>query len=548
MNGDAGSRNLVGQVVAGRFRVLSRIAAGGMGTVYVAEQLPLGRKVALKVLDAARPDASDLKFGTRFEREAAAVARLRHPNTIVLYDYGQTEDGLYYYAMELVEGATLYGQVVSERALSPAEAISVGIQVCGSLQEAHEAGLVHRDLKPGNVMLCRRAGEEHFVKVLDFGLVKDVGNEEGGALTRSGIVIGSPRYMAPEQVKGLAVDHRTDIYALGAVLFFALTGRAPFEMPSRYDVLRAQVEQAPPTVAQVRPALANHGRLIAAIQRCLQKDAGERFPSMAALAAELRTCTLTTIPPVSSAPPRMSGQAIQPGTFPSAPFGGGAAETKPLPEWALGSGSQASTSSTRLETLGRATLIVAAIFGLALVAGTTAFVIADTLQRAPEPVVEPTPEPEAIAPTRLVSHPVGAHVQHGEEDLGDAPLLLRIPDGERWELTLTHPERAPRTVTVQAGQGQVDVSLDPSPTPDDSMAQDPAEQAPAEVETPAERPPRPSSGRRPPPREPPRPNRPVETDETPSTTPGVDTAQRPSRPPPEQSGGGGHSEIRDPWD
>jgi len=180
--------SLVGRVIQDRFRILQRIASGGMGAVYLAEQLPLGRKVALKVLEiAAENIGGKAQFQERFLLEAAAVAKLSHPNTIVLYDYGRTDDGLFYYAMELIEGTTLSKLISARRSLDPGLAVHVAAQICGSLREAHELGLVHRDLKPGNVMLTRRGDDEHYVKVLDFGLVKVIGDSDGGSeLTRSG--------------------------------------------------------------------------------------------------------------------------------------------------------------------------------------------------------------------------------------------------------------------------------------------------------------------------------------------------------------------------
>src|SRR5690606_38251649 len=173
-------------------------AAGGMGVVFKAEQIPLGRVVALKVLESKQSPTVDESFGRRFFLEASAAAKLAHPNTIVVHDYGKTDEGLYFIAMEYLDGGCLGARLKEQGPLTPAQAIHVGLQVAGSLADAHGQGLVHRDLKPGNVMFAPRGGDPYFVKVLDFGLVKVLGQgeDENLALTRSGVMMGSPRYMA----------------------------------------------------------------------------------------------------------------------------------------------------------------------------------------------------------------------------------------------------------------------------------------------------------------------------------------------------------------
>ena len=227
---------LLGKVVQGRFEVEERLAAGGMGVVYRALQLPLGRPVALKILEITTGPANDPTFQQRFFLEASAASKLAHPNTIVVHDYGRTDEGQYFIAMEYLDGGTLGEHLEKRGPLSPPEAVHVAMQIASSLSAAHQQGLVHRDLKPGNVMFAPRDGDPLFVKVLDFGLVKVVGEgAENLGLTQSDVMMGSPRYMAPEQVRAQPTDARTDIYSLGAVLYHVITGVPPFSAGSAFE-------------------------------------------------------------------------------------------------------------------------------------------------------------------------------------------------------------------------------------------------------------------------------------------------------------------------
>lgn len=320
-NAEASEDRLVGTVIQERFLVLERLAAGGMGVVYKAEQVPLGRPVALKILESKQNEEVDSHFSERFFLEAASVAKLGHPNTIILYDYGRTDEGLYYYAMEFVDGETLTRRVHTEGPLPPDTAIHVALQLCGSLREAHAAGMVHRDLKPSNVMLTTKGDDPWFVKVLDFGLVKVMGQDVGLELTRSGMLMGSPRYMAPEQVTGESIDHRVDVYAFGAVLYHALTGGPPFRQGSQYQVLRAQVEEAPAPFHEVHSEHGVPERLEALVMRCLAKAPDDRPASLDEVSAELVACAKEIgvedislsgglrVPPRRSAPDRAAPAA-----------------------------------------------------------------------------------------------------------------------------------------------------------------------------------------------------------------------------------------------
>lgn len=277
--------SLIGATVDGRFRVLERLARGGMGEVYMAEQAQLNRRVALKVLDTTDVGADSAEFRQRFMLEAEATARLAHPNTVRIFDYGRTADDLLYIAMELLQGRTLHRMLKEEGRLQPERAIRILRQVCGSLREAHALGLIHRDLKPSNVMLVPTGDDPEFVKVLDFGLVKEV---RGGAdLTRSDAVVGSPSYMSPEQIRAVPIDQRADIYALGVLLYACLTGAPPFSAPSAVTVLMAHLHTPPVPVAERAP-LERAPTLAWIVMTCLEKEPERRFADMDELLRALR--------------------------------------------------------------------------------------------------------------------------------------------------------------------------------------------------------------------------------------------------------------------
>ncbi|MBW2253027.1 MAG: serine/threonine protein kinase, partial [Deltaproteobacteria bacterium] len=215
---------LVGKLLD-RYRILGLIARGGMGRVYRAHQENLERVVALKTLDAQAGGDED-EFRQRFSLEASLCAKLSHPNTVRIFDYGTTDEGVCYIAMEFLEGRSLHQVIKEEAPFEPLRAIRLVKQICGSLAEAHDQQIVHRDLKPGNIILTCHGEEGEFPKVLDFGLVKALNQET--EVTQAGALLGSPMYMSPEQVQNEPVDPRTDVYSLGVILFIMLTGEPPF--------------------------------------------------------------------------------------------------------------------------------------------------------------------------------------------------------------------------------------------------------------------------------------------------------------------------------
>ena len=259
----------------GAYRIEREIGEGGMSHVYLARHATLRRPAAIKVL---KQHLATDEAVARFQREAQLASQLAHPNTIEVYDYGTTRDGRWYYAMELLHGLPLEVLVTQHGPLPMGRAIHVLRQACGSLAEAHAHGLVHRDVKPGNLMLCVRGGQHDVLKVVDFGLVKQVRDAATRDLTQYSRVLGTPLYMAPERLRDPAdADARADIYALGAVAWFALAGRAAFAAPGEHDILYKVMNEAAPALEGVPLALAT------LVERCLAKDRAARPASMEAV-------------------------------------------------------------------------------------------------------------------------------------------------------------------------------------------------------------------------------------------------------------------------
>jgi eukaryotic-like serine/threonine-protein kinase len=258
---------LIGQTLNGQFEIVDRLGAGGMGAVYRARQLSVDREVAIKILRTEL--ATNNAALTRFENESKIVARLRHPNTLRLYDCQRTEDHRLFIVTELLHGSPLSVVMRTERS-SLERILKILEQVCGSLAEAHQAGIIHRDIKPENVFL-ERVGTDEMVKLLDFGIAKLVGSD---SLTGSG-VIGTAYYMAPEQASGAQVDRRTDIYALGVMTYQLVTGRLPFTGDSPIAVLYKHVHDAPPPLDPSTPPL-----LVELISDMLAKDPRNRPASV----------------------------------------------------------------------------------------------------------------------------------------------------------------------------------------------------------------------------------------------------------------------------
>ncbi|MBI4491322.1 MAG: protein kinase [Chloroflexi bacterium] len=413
----------------GPYQLVSELGRGGMAVVYKAYQASLERYVALKVL--APELAVDPEFVARFRREATTAARFDHPNIVPVYDIGQAE-GSFFIAMRLVPGTSLAEVVKKGGPLPPGRALTILGQIASALDYAHGQTVIHRDLKPGNILV--EAGDR--ISLADFGIAR-----VGGAtqLTRMGAIAGTPEYMAPEQALGQTVDFRADLYALGIMAYELLAGRVPFQANSGVALLHMQVYQAPPSLRAARPDLPQH--VDAAIQRMLSKAPEQRFPSAAAFVAALggQGAGRSFIPPrarVGGAPPRPL--ALPPRTV-AVPWGTGF--------WIPAGGAVA------------ALLVVVALLALSGGAGRSAIpasqvdvvpratAVPVTRQPAPTAAVATPRPPQSPAPTAApqstappIQTPAPAATPHRAEPANTAtPPLPDLPEGLRTMLSLSGP-------------------------------------------------------------------------------------------------------------
>ncbi len=277
------------RIFAGRYQVERMIARGGMGEVYLCTDLDLRRPVALKILRAGVDTDDGGRFIERFRLEARTLATLNHTNIVTLYEYGETDDGQLFLALEYIDGPR-FTDIARQGPMDPGRVLRLTMQVCRALRFAHRRGVVHRDLKPSNLLIRVDEDGEEQVKVVDFGLVKVV--EDDQSLTRAGLILGSPHCMAPEQIRGLkGVDHRADIYAVGVLMFRALVGKWPFHGETSTATMIAHINQPTPSFAELNPDIALPPGLEDIVRRCLEKDPNNRYSEVAALMADLRELT-----------------------------------------------------------------------------------------------------------------------------------------------------------------------------------------------------------------------------------------------------------------
>lgn len=416
--------SLIGRLVAGRYRVLKRLGAGGMGQVYLAEHEAIEKKVALKVLRTEYSRKEDIV--TRFQQEAISASRIKHPNVLDVFDFGRVESGEAFLAMEFLEGHDLADELAKRSVLEPPRAIPIALQICRALGAAHSRGVVHRDLKPDNVFLQRTIDGDELVKIVDFGIAQLRSTEEAAKaepsrrrLTKTGMIFGTPEYMAPEQAAGRPADLRVDVYALGVILYEMFTGAVPFTGDSFMAVLAATLNQAPPPMRDLNPDLHLSAELEALISRTLAKNPAERFESMSSLAAALvatpeggpfasmlqgsigearsvfprAPAAPTAAQFGGKAPPSVAPTAVMPKSPPTAVLGTPAAGRKGTPE------GQASSVAPTKKT---SPLMLA---GAVLAA--TALAAAGYLHRGPKPASSPgeTIAPQTPAVTAVVAAP-----------------------------------------------------------------------------------------------------------------------------------------------
>jgi len=266
--------DLVGAILAERYHVLKKLGEGGMGQVYLAEHVKMGRRSAVKVMHPAMVNDADA-IG-RFNREAANASRINHPNVAGIYDFGETRDGLVYLAMEFIEGETLTDLLKASGALPPQRAAEIARQTAEALNVAHDMGIVHRDLKPDNIMITKDHDGNDCVKVVDFGIAKAAGSEAQN-VTRTGMVVGTPEYMSPEQLSGDRLDGRSDLYSLGLVAFNMLTGKLPFPSDTTQSSMIARLTERPKPLAFMKDDVSWPPELQTVMDKALERDVSLRY-------------------------------------------------------------------------------------------------------------------------------------------------------------------------------------------------------------------------------------------------------------------------------
>jgi serine/threonine-protein kinase len=276
--------DLVGSIIADRYHVIRKLGEGGMGQVYLAEHVKMGRKSAVKVMNPGMVQNVDAI--SRFNREASNASRINHPNVAGIYDFGETPDGLIYLAMEFVEGEPLTEIINRHGALVASRASEIARQIAEGLSVAHEMGIVHRDLKPDNIMVAKARSGADLVKVVDFGIAKAAASDNQ-KVTKTGMVIGTPEYMSPEQLSGDPVDARSDIYSLGLVTFNMLTGKLPFPSDSMQETMIMRLTDKPKDLAEMRPEIAWPADIQRVMDRVLERDVELRYAHSSDFARDL---------------------------------------------------------------------------------------------------------------------------------------------------------------------------------------------------------------------------------------------------------------------
>jgi serine/threonine protein kinase len=405
-----GSDPRIGTTLGGRYHIRRLCGEGAMGRVYEAQHIDIGRRVAIKVLHARFHHSADLV--ERFRREARAASKIGHPNIVDVTDSGTTPDGAFYFVMEYLEGQNLEELIARNGPLAVERALLVAAQIARALEAAHAAEVVHRDLKPANVMLVNRNDEDDFVKVLDFGISKDLDAAVGAALTRPDVAIGTPVYMAPEQAAGKAADALTDVYALGGLLYEMLTAVPPCAGDDAMEVLQRKASEDPRPIGEVRPELPRDVQKL--VMRALARTPGDRHWSMTAFKEQILAC-LTS---VGGAPSPVRGLGAPPSPTRLPPGSADTAIAQPI--------TGIPTAPVRRIRLGGAAVAA----GVLLIAGAAAGIAYLNAQSSPPPA-----SPIAAAPSRPAAAATTPTAQmHTKPNPPPAPAvaaaLPTIPPGD----------------------------------------------------------------------------------------------------------------------
>ena len=450
-----GGSSLIGQILDGRYKIESALGEGGMGLVYKAVHTALQKPLAIKVL---KPEVSkNEEIVARFKQEAQSASAIGNQHIIDISDFGVAPDGSTYFVMEFLTGKSLTEALeeIEGQRLPTERSVHIAKQLSKALGAAHERGIVHRDMKPDNVQLIERGGDSDFVKVLDFGIAKVGGSTS--KLTQAGQVFGTPHYMSPEQCAGTAVDHTTDIYAVGVILYEMATGQVPFDADNLMGILTKHLYENPVPPHELPPPVDVPPAFEAIILKCLAKKPDHRYQSMAELLADLEALEGGLTP--KAVVDNVDRQTAAGHTTPP--------EADPTGKVAVGVGQPEVPKRSPVPILLGVTALVIAGVGYALMGGSEpapdeSHVVAPAPETAtapetePEPEQEPEPEPEPV-PVRVAisSTPAGAELYQGGALLGNTPLSVDRPEGDgQLELQLRLSGYEPKTFTITQRTGE----------------------------------------------------------------------------------------------
>jgi serine/threonine protein kinase len=452
----SGEDPFIGRLIDERYRIVGRLGQGGMGIVYEARHEVLGSRLAFKVLHHAA--AGDAEAIERLKREAQTASTVGNEHIVDVRDFGRLDDGSVYVVMELIDGEDLYS-IVRRAPLPWQRAREIALQICEALQAAHERAIVHRDLKPENVLLTSRRGKDDFVKVVDFGIAKLLSG--GKKLTAAGRVMGTPQYMSPEQCSGKSVDARTDVYALGVMLYEMVTQKLPFWDPDIVKLVKLQMHERPTPPSSVRPEAEIPLAFEAVILRCLAKDPAARFQSMRAVMQALRLAD-SEVERVEEEPPPPEPASAREIQRP--------AVVEPTPVSARTTSGRASARPWLWPAVGLSALALCAAIVWAVKGEprepAEARVEEPSLPRQPQVVEAPPPSAPSVdersAEVLVVTSPTGAEV-FGPDGalLGQTPFAVRRPaSGEHLDLELRLNGFEPQTIRIGAlSQDELQVAL-----------------------------------------------------------------------------------------
>ncbi len=464
-----------GSVIDGRYRIGPILGEGGMGIVYRARHVVIDKKLAIKIL---RSDfARQKEITDRFLQEARAASSIGNPHIVDISDFGELPDGSTYFVMEYLEGAPL-SSLLREHGPLPANRIAkIGCQIADGLSAAHDCGIVHRDLKPDNVFVVARPDEEDFIKILDFGVAK-VNAVPDARMTRAGALFGTPHYMSPEQAAGTPVDSRTDVYALGIILYELASGRVPFEAEDMMGILTQHMYKKPTPLRSLVDVQDVPPALEAVILKALSKDPGHRYQTMQEVARDLSkfidgdtpdAVTEMIARSVSAFPPSFFLPRGSPIPLPATP-----PQRQSLhrpPRWGVYAGVAAVllTCAVALGVLIHGTPSRAAPQSEPPPAGRSVSLPVGSLappgpaSGSPSAVTGPRRAPPATSPVLFAAQPLDAHVFHDDVDLGATPLTLDVPKDGSLTVEVRRKGYQSQEITLDGTDVRVTATLVPAP-------------------------------------------------------------------------------------